>query len=414
VRNLLTVVIIIPMLLFTGCWDKDELEDWGYVAAIGIDKAEDNKLEITFQVTNPQVGTSLNANVPEPPQEIVTLPAFNIVSVKDLASTSVTRRLTLSHSTAIIVSEDFAKSDEFYRVICTTIRNRDIRGDLNIIVCKEKASEFINNISPKLETRPHKYFYFMTKRWKDTGLTPNANLHRLIQRTELDNGIYLSIYGTAKKGARNKQAQQESDHLPGGIDKKGGNPAELIGSAVFKKGKMIGKLTGAETQLSMLLRSKQELRSTIMNIPDPLDKSHKISIRIAPSGNPKIKMDLSSDSPKIDTNIKLQVVLIGIPSGINYVTDLEKNRLLKSSIENFLNEKGEQLIKKTQKEFGGEPFLWGYEAQKHFKTMKELEEYNWMEKYPKARINLQFTITKINNGRIFETTNLNNRDLQMD
>ena len=57
-RKLKFISILIMVLFLSGCWDRMEIEDIGYVAVIGIDDGDFDNLRITFQITNPQVGTS--------------------------------------------------------------------------------------------------------------------------------------------------------------------------------------------------------------------------------------------------------------------------------------------------------------------------------------------------------------------
>lgn len=394
------VVFCLCMFFITGCWDRDELEDWGFVAAIGIDIAAKDKLEITFQITNPQVGTLIKSNIKEPPSEIITVPAMDIITAKQLVSTSVTRRLTLSHAVALVISEELASSNRFYRLLETTTRDRDIRGDLNIIVCRERAADFIRNNDPKLETRPTKFYKFMSNRWQDTGLVPLSTLNRFIKRTQSDSGfLFLTIYGTTKKLERKEDAIQESDYKAGEVAIEGGSPTEMIGSAVLKGGRMIGALTGEETQLVLLLRKKREVRYISTNMKDPLNKKYTIAANVYPDGKAKIKMNLNGSVPKIYVTVPLSVQGIGIPSFINYVTDLEKQKILKEAFEKYFEEEAYELIEKSQKEFKGDPFTWGYEAKKYFLTNKEWKEYDWNKKYPQAEVSVDFKVKIKNFGK---------------
>lgn len=399
-RKILAMLIIFFMLFSTGCWDKDELEDWGYVAVVGLDKGKDDQINVTLELTNPQVGTSLNSSVQEPSKEAITLPGFNIITIKDLANTTITRRLTLTHAVALVVSEEFAKSDDFFRVIESFMRNKDIRGDLNIIVCREKASTFIKETRPPFETRPTKFYYFMANRWKDTGLVPLSSLHRFITRTQMDTSLFLSIYGTSRQGRKKQMAAQESNYIAGEVDKESDSPTEMLGSTVFKKGKMVGKLSGDQTQIALLLRTKHDVRSISANLTDPLNSKYKVSIKAFPKGNTKVKMDLSGDTPKIDVKVQILAQIVGIPSCINYVTDIEKQEVLQNAIQTFFEEESSKLIKMTQKDFGGEPFLWGQRAQKYFSTTKDFKKYNFMQKYPNANINVSFDVKIKNFGRL--------------
>lgn len=397
------IIISICSIFLTGCWDKDELEDWGYIAAIGIDKDLSDRFDITFQLTNPQVGTSTKTNVPEPPQEVVTFPVKNLSTSRDLASTFVTRRLTMSHAVAMVVSEEMASSDKFYHLLEATLRDRDIRGDINLIICPEKASLFINSNKPKMETRPTKYYSFMTQRWKDTGLVPISSLYRFIKRTEYEQGLFLAIYATSRKGTEKKDSEQETEILAGETGRENGDPIEMVGSAVFKNGKMIGKINGFESQLALLLRRQRSIKSISINVKDPLDSNYTIGAKLTPAGNTKIKMDLKASVPTIDVTVPIETSITGIPSFINYATDKDKQTVLEKCLEEYLEGKTNTLIKKTQNEFKGEPFIWSSEARKHFLTNKAFDDYDWMKKYSSAEVNVNFKVKLVDFGKGLKT-----------
>lgn len=73
---------------------------------------------------------------------------------------------------------------------------------------------------------------------------------------------------------KNKIINQDSQIIAGEVGKSDGVKVEMLGSAVFKDGKMIGKLTGFETQLSLLLRDKTTINSFSINIKDPIEEGY--------------------------------------------------------------------------------------------------------------------------------------------
>jgi spore germination protein KC len=398
-RGLLVMsLLIITAAVSTSCWDKQEVEELGYVAVIGIDSRKDGMLDITFQTSNPQVGTSTQMDVDEPASEIITFPASGTFTARELASISATRRLTFAHVRAVIVGEQFAKSEHFFRQLEVILRDRDFRSEINLIVSREKASDFIRNNDPQMETNIMKYYTFMSKRWRETGISPISTLFRFVQRTQDNAGAFLAIYATTKELSPKEMAENDADYTAGQLDKRGGNPTQMIGSAVFKKGRMIGTLTGDETRMAYILRIGQGLERSSFDFPDPLHPEYRISGR-ASSKKPRVSMDLKSTAPKIDVIVPFKIEAIAMPSFINYVTDLEKQKLLKQSIEEYMETKAKTLIKKTQEEFGAEPFQWGTYARRHFSLTEEYWQYDWMKKYPSAEVYVKFDVEIENFGR---------------
>ena len=389
------VIAIFIVFLCSGC-SKDiaELEGRGYVSAIGIDKGKNNNLSITYQIANIKYGMDTTTNKfanQRKKNETVTFESPDLITAKDIANIVVARRITLEHARILIVGEDFAKTPEFFHVLEAALRDKELRRSMNIFVCREKASEFLNKNDPKIEDRTSKYFDFMTNRWRDTGFITISDLNGFMQRTEGNESLFLGAYTSTKQYSFNEEGN-EADYLPGQVDFEGGNPTQMIGSAVFKRGKMIGNLTGDENRFVILLRPKNIVKSMLFTFEDPIDKIYKISAKLIKSKNTKIKIDISSNKPRVNVVVPVKIEILAIPSFVKYVEVKDNEQLLRNAIKKQLEEKAGKLVKKTQEVFGGEPFLWELEVRKKFWTFEEYQNYNWMDKYTKAEISINFDV----------------------
>ncbi|SHI56642.1 Ger(x)C family spore germination protein [Clostridium intestinale] len=404
-KTIKVVSILILTSLLSGCWDKAEIEDIGYVAVIGIDDAGFNNISVTFQVTNPQVGTSAKVKVDEPATNIITLLSKDLITAREISSMSIARRLTFAHVKAVVVSEEFAKTDKLFTLIEAAQRDRDIRRDFDFIICKEKASEFIRKNDPQFDTRVAKYYDFVSSRWKDSGYVPLSDLHRLSQRTSDDLGLFLGTYATTNKENEKKFAENETDYIAGEIPEQEPNPTQMMGSAVFRKGKMIGTLTGDETRLALILRPKIITNHLIISFPDPMKEEERVTTMMF-RGKNKIKIDVTNEHPVINVTVPLKLSITAIPSLIDYVENQENQRILEQSIKEYLEDKATKLVKKTQEEFHGEPFNWSIVVRKEFRLYDDLENYNWMDKYTDAEVNIKFDVKIKDFGKHIAPTNL--------
>ena len=204
-------IMILITISVTGCWDRLELEEQAYVVVIGMDKGVGNTLNITYQIANPQGGggSTIGKSEKEPADEIITVNVPGIISGRDLLSSTVTRRPTFHHVDTLIVGSELAKEDDFFYFLEAALRDRQLRREIFFIVSKETAEDFIRNNSPKLETRPHKYYQFMKNRWEETGLVGVSTIHRFLQRTEGGEGLYLSIYAANPKNEKENKNKKE-------------------------------------------------------------------------------------------------------------------------------------------------------------------------------------------------------------
>jgi spore germination protein KC len=390
-KRTILLVSLLPFLLLSSCGDKLELEQHAYAVVIGLDTndEDDNLIDVTFQIANPQVGSTDTGAAPnEPPSDIVTFTTPDLLSAKELANSVITREISFDHLDTIIVGEKLAKTPLFHHIIASAIIDPEIRLENTLLISKEKASDFIHANHPKLETRPHKYYFYMKQRWKDTGFVPLSDLNRYFQRMSGD--LYLAIYATTE---RNKEVRKHEDYyVAGQIPQMAGDPVQMMGSAVFKNGQMIDTLTGEETRMALLLRQKSLSHYAIQSFADPINNNFRISTQIMLDGKTKVKIDATTDIPDVKVTVPVKVQVFSNPSLTNYTTNLKHQETLKESIENELEKIATDLIRKTQEEFKAEPFLWYLEARRQFWTIHEYEKYNWNEKYSNAKVEVNFDV----------------------
>ena len=387
------------IFVLTGCWDQKELEERSYVVAIGLDLPKgididkEQAVDVTLQFSNPKLnvkGASASTESSER-QDIITLTAPDFVTARNMANSFVTREISFSHNKVLIVSEELAKKEIFFRLLSTSFKDREMRRETNMIVTDGKASEFISKNRPEMMVRPHRYYQFLIDRATETGLVLKSTINHFFAITDGDADLFLAMLGSSK-GHKNG-FQDEDQYIAGQVPKKGGNPVELIGTAVFKEGKMIGKLTGEETRIAGMLDNTSNIRDMFSSFPDPLDNRYKIAVRIKKNRSTKVKIKLRNGPPKIDVTYPVEIRVLSVPSMINYADNIENQRKLKAALESKMKENAESLIKKTQEEFKAEPFYWSLYVRPLFQTVKEYEEWDWNKKnYPFADINVTMNI----------------------
>ncbi|WP_281890242.1 Ger(x)C family spore germination C-terminal domain-containing protein [Paenibacillus sp. YYML68] len=400
------LLTLLLSILVSGCWDKQEIEEQAFSVVVGVDPKEGSGIQITYQIANPQIGSSDRATAQEePPSDIITFSAPDLITGRDLANAMVTRNISFAHTKTLVVSEQFARSKLFKHFIGASIRDRQLRREVNLIVSKESAADFIRSNKPILETRPHKYFEFMQTRWKETGLVPFSTLNRLFQRTEGDDTLFLAIYATGQKGKDKEEAPNaprqdtitygnEDSYMPGQIGYRSKPRLQFMGSAVLRDGRMIGTMTGEETRLALLLRPSSIRASTWMSTyTDPLDSRFRVGVRLLRERKPTVSIDISGSRPRVQAFVPITAHLINTPSLIDYIANVSNQELLKQSIEEQLSSKAKALIKRTQTEFKGEPFTWYLSARQKFATYQQYQAYDWIEQYPRADVEVTFSVS---------------------
>ena len=403
------IILLILIISLGGCWDKKEIEKNAFVVAIGMDKGTDNRISITYLIANPNFFTQQQGGGNAVPREVITFEANDLISAKNLANTVIAKDISYDLLRYFIVSEKLAQEKDFIKWIYTTTKDREIRRDSYIIVVKEKASQFIKNNDPKLETAPHKYFEQIIKRGSSIGLIPNSELHTFLRITEAEGDLFLAAYATTEhERADENNRNNGANFIAGELFTKGEtNQTQFLGSAVFKKGVMIGKLTGEETRIYYLLNNLKTAPAMVTTISDPINENESNALRIKKLKDNDVKLDFDRHGEgKITIKIPLIIDVLSDLSMENYSKNIKKRELLKKHIEEQLTKRFENFVKRTQTEFKGQPFGWSLDARKKVLTIPEYKKINWMETYPDMEVLIAVDIKFGEFGRQSKLPNL--------
>lgn len=395
------VALLAILLFLSGCWDQRGVEEYAFVIALGMDKSEEqqDRINITYLIANPEVGTAATSGSSEPPREIISFDANSLITAKSLANTVIAKEISYDLVRMIFVSEELARDAEFIRWIYDAAKSMDIRRDIQLLITKEKTSQFIQANKPLLETRPHEY-YEKIFNVGVFGTTPPSELNTFFRITEADADLFLGMYGSIEKALPNHSKKEPDQITAGELPFTGEtNITQIAGSAVFKEGQMIDTLSIEETKLVYLLNPIYKTGYLLTTFPDPFNPQYLIDARIELENPVKFNMNLDKDTPTIDVTVPILLEVLSNHSMTDYSVDQKKRNFLESSIQEDLTNKFELLIKKTQEEFKTEPFGWSIIARKKFRTIPEWEDFDWMKTYPDMDINVSVELKLDKFGR---------------
>ena len=141
--------------MLTGCYDNKETDSLAVVIAVGIDEAGEEK-EYTFAVAD-NSGFSGKSEGDSAGLVCISQEAKNIDSAIKKLDRKLSKNLSLSHTSAIIFSEDSARNN-MYDDIDYFESKVYVRPQVMIGVCQKTASDYLKSLKPRLETNPEKYF----------------------------------------------------------------------------------------------------------------------------------------------------------------------------------------------------------------------------------------------------------------
>ncbi|SOC10644.1 Ger(x)C family germination protein [Ureibacillus xyleni] len=408
IKNLIQfscLLIVIPLL--SGCWDQLYLDQRAFVIAIGLDKSEEeNTVKITYLISNPELSKQEGGASNEPNSEIITFNTPDLITSKNIANTVVAKAVSYNILSVILISEELAEDENFIRLMYDIAKDREVTKAIPFIVTKESTSKFLNENQPKLETRIHKYFELILQHGSENGYIPKTNLQTYFRISEQDGDLFLAPYATTEESDEEKNPEGEENLIAGEMQVEGKtNKTQFLGSAIFKEGKMIGKLTAEENRAAVLLNDTIDMEEILTTYTDPFNEKYRIGVRVMKKENNKVKMNLKKGIPTIDVTIPLYIDILSNHNMTDY-SNSNNRETLKNHIKNEATRKIEKVVKKSQEEFKGDPFGWSLIARKQFMTIPEYEAFNWMESYPKMRVKINVEIVLGKFGRQDELPHL--------
>jgi spore germination protein KC len=383
-----TILLSIGMLL-TGCNGARESEEVAYIVAIGLDKAEqEGMIKVSYQIARPNVeGTKGESD-----KDIILLTntAVNIAESLNLLNSTTPLVPSTSHIKVFIVGEELAHQG-LGDMWGSLERYRGYRGSMFVLVARGTAREFLEKNKPLFNISISKYYEAMLGSGIETGYYLRTSFHQFYIRLKSPSAQpYAALVGVSpllgegKITTKNVPGGKIEGYIAGDIPIQGGNPVEFAGTAIFSGDKMVGTLSTTETRMLAMLLG--EYSHGFITVVDPLVSESFVNVILRLGSKPDIKVVLADGHPVITVNIKLEAEISNLPSGINY----EQGSYL-TSLEEQINKVCQQemvnLIRHTQ-EVDADVAGFGYYIRPLFTSNQDYLDYNWLEQYKQAEVNV--------------------------
>lgn len=319
---LFTFLLLFPML--TGCWDRIEIEDRGFVVALAIDEPKHKKDEgsqdkeashhekfrVTYQIVSPSgfagQGGGQTGGEKQASHTNFTAEGETMFEIMKAITTRSSRSPYFDHLILILVSEEVAMKGRLAEALDFFLRVHEMRRGVKIVVVKGEAKKVLE-IQSMSEKIPAFYVDSLTENY----------IHSTRIRRPLPAGE-VEEYAQEKR----------SFSLPLIILDK--NEMRLAGAAVFKGHplKMKGSL-GIDETIALNLLTNEVVSGLIEFKSD----GGIIGLNLDDS-TAKVKANVS-DPERIKFTIKLNVqgILYEAPLPIDYLNQLEIDKLEKKLAE---------------------------------------------------------------------------------
>ncbi len=365
-KQTLNLFLLLLLCLFlTGCYGKAELDDLAYVIAMGADIAPNGKegeIQITYQVAIPLKITGENNETGKKTFTTYTTCAPSLSIANSQINTVSSKKIDLSHVSLILYSKELAQKG-LEGHVNSLISNVAIRPRTIVAICKESAKEFLENVTPTLESSPARYYDLLISSFQETSRSA---------KTEI-----LDFYTASQSIDRVPIAAicELNDH----------HEAKFSSVAVFRGLQYIGELKESLLMGHLLLTSTFHKAS--LAIPYPEESAKNITITIQAKQKPIIHVTITNGVPHATILLRVDSHLDSNGSSIDlYQTKTmeELNTLIEEKIKQIVDDYLQQTITLQADSAGLGKF-----AKKNYLTWNAFQKENWKEIYPNLTYQIQ-------------------------
>ncbi|MGQ9778699.1 MAG: Ger(x)C family spore germination protein [Bacillota bacterium] len=286
-RRFYLLLLFVSIFSLTGCWGSREVDEAAYVVAMGLDNGTNEDLILSMAVADvlPAGGTTEG---PRMKIRVVSARAPSFFSALTWGNTILERPPNLTHLKLLVFGQDLA-GQGIGRHLDVLVRWREFRRTVYLAVAEGKAADVLAALAKIKEEDVAKYLELMLINQGITGVIPASSQ-------------FLRFYNDIRSKGETPLAamallRQERGPLPPSPTPgekatakrpsvAGEGPLCFAGTAVFKEGRMVGRLNPEETVAASFMRG--DLQQAFINLPFPQDAPHEMELRVMPAGKPRL------------------------------------------------------------------------------------------------------------------------------
>jgi spore germination protein KC len=390
----ITFLILLPLLLITGCWDRREINNLAIISAIAIDKArEEEKILLSIQIEKPgQLGrggiVGGGGQSTNKPYVILSSTGKNIFEAQRLLATHTSRSLYWAHCKVLIIGKEMARVG-IGSILDFFDRHYNSRRRMWLVIANGEAKDVLQ-ITNTIEKDPAQTLNLLFRHGTSKGFYL-SDMNYFLKR--------LSTEGVQPLAARIQIMKNNNQETAKNTEEK---PTEikLTGTSVFNEKKLIGWLDETETLGLLLILGKAQKAG--FNLPCPTNKNEDIGIHTRRL-NSKIVPEIHEGK----IAIKIKITIEGDVVSTQCDLDLTKTSILESLNKKYaelIRKKVQITLKKAQKDYQVDFLGFGETIMRKYPHFWKKIKDNWDEIFPIIHVNIEIDANIRRTGLILEST----------
>ncbi|MCG7337011.1 Ger(x)C family spore germination protein [Sporosarcina sp. ACRSM] len=369
-------VILLSLFLCVGlaaCAETKLLERVGLVTLVGYDFGKEEAVETTAVVR--QVSTELQSKV-----AIITAENATTQGTRAKVNNRAAEKIMSGQLRGVLFGEEFASAGIGHNIE-TSLRNSTISGAMLLAVVEGETRPMLEYPYPEIDDIGE-HIYKLLKQNIASEQVVSSTLHEVAHD-------YYSVGRDVAIPLLNRDEEL----------------IEISGIALFRRDKMVGKLSVEDSFYVKLMRDNYHAGSYEMklkgeDLPTSLlkDPPDEINVVFDPIKTRKDVKLVNPTTPEFDLHITVQVRLLEIKPNIN-VGEVKNAEELEKVIGTGLSAELSRVIADCQ-EIGSDVFGFG-EFYRSSVRHSELTEEKWHAMFKEMKVNIDFDVTLLRSG-IFE------------
>lgn len=360
-------LIIMNLIVMTGCWGYKEINELPIVIGAAIDKISKDEYLLTVEVLKTSEISGQTAEVNTAILQMTGKTIFEPIR-KFIVKNG--RFLYWANMKIIILGKKVVEDGEVVSVLDLFYRDVEIRSEGIIIIAEDKAADIFKENISKDEATSMRMLDSMDNAQKLSKIYP-LKMYEVIDLVGIKGKeLVLPIISP-------KDIYTETPNLS-------------FKSAVFKNDKMVGTIIDEEVRSYRLLMNEEEggLRAENVIIGD---ESSKVTYEIEGS---KTKIRPIYKDGKFIMNIDITTDAI-IAEVMNYKLDFMRKDVqnsMKEQLENTIKDQCKEFLSKIQKDFDSDVLGFGVMVKNKYPKVWRDSEDNWDEIFPNITTNISVKV----------------------
>jgi spore germination protein KC len=385
-------VIILCLLMLTGCWSRRELNELLIVLGVGVDW-EDGEYLISFQVVNPSEISAQRKGGERPPSTLFQGRGKTIFEAARSLTAEAPRKVYMGHLQLYVISETLARRG-LKDFIDNSFRDNELRMDFNIVVARgTKAENILKLYTPLEKLSSHSMQQSLQTSQKNWAPTVAITLDEVLNKLS-EPGFELALTGIKIIGEPQMGESKENveSFLP---------PSRFryTGIAAFKEDKLIGWLD--QQQSKGYTDITDNLDSTSIDVACGGHKYMGIEVT---SSDTKLKTKIQNSLPEVDVQVWAEANIGDRPCNDVDLTDPATIKHLQEEAEKIVQSNIEATVDRA-KQIKSDIVGFGNQLGKDHPDYWEQVKDDWNdETFPKAKVHYDIQVLIRQTGTIGNST----------